>query len=135
MRYFADAPVTLERIKDMLKAVDPAFKIDGGEVIRDGEVLGELEINRPGSDMFADEISGMLARLERTSAPATPAVVGRIQAAQAVLGFQVIDGARTPDATMQLLGPLWSVLQSLASGLWQIEGQGFYEAGQLVVPL
>jgi hypothetical protein len=133
MRYFADAPLALDQIKSGLKAANPAFKIDGGEVQYDGEVLGEMEITRPGSDMFADEIAGILQRLAQTRAQATQAVMSRVQATQSVLGFQVMDGQRAPAATMELLGPFWSVVQGLANGLWQIEGQGFYEGGQLLV--
>jgi hypothetical protein len=135
MRYFADVPLDLARLKAELKATDPAFKIDGGEVLRGGEILGEMEINRTGSDMFADEIAGMLARLSQQPQQATPHIVGRVQATQAVLGFQVMDGQRTSEATMALLGPFWGVLGRLASGLWQIEGQGFYDNGQLVLSL
>lgn len=135
MRYFADGPLALDKLKEGLKAADPSFKIDGGEVLRGTELLGELEINRPGSDMFQDEIAGMLARLQRTRTPATQNVIGRVQATQSVLGFQVMDGQRAPEATMELLGPFWTVLGGLANGLWQIEGQGFYEGGQLIIPL
>jgi len=42
---------------------------------------------------------------------------------------QILDG--TPNA-MELLGPLWTVLSRLAAGLWHVEGQGFYDEGQLI---
>lgn len=126
MRYFADATLALDVLKQSLRSEDATFKIDGGEVWRGEQLLAEIEINRPGSDMFADDINGMIQRLQ--SVGAFP-VMQRIQGTQAVLAVQILDG--TPNA-MDLLGPLWTVLAQLATGLWHVEGHGFYDQGQLV---
>ena len=126
MRYFADATLALNVIKKSLSAEDPSFKIDGGEVSRDGQLLAEIEVNKPGSDMFSDDINGMLKKLQDVGALQ---VMQRVQGTQAVLAVQILDG--TPNA-MELLGPLWTVLSRLAAGLWHVEGQGFYDQGQLI---
>lgn len=132
MRYFADAPLPLDQIKAGLRAEDPTFKIDGGELTRGDQLLGEIEINRPGSDLFDDEIAGTVQRLERAQGHQ---VIPRVRATQSVLALQVMDGDRGAESTMQLLGPLWSVLQRLANGLWLVDGQGFYDNGTLVVQM
>ena len=126
MRYFADATLGIDVIKKSLSAESPSFKIDGGEVSRDGQLLAEIEINKPGSDMFSDDISGMLQRLQGVSAPQ---LMQRVEGTQAVLAVQILDSA--PNA-MELLGPFWTVLSRLATGLWHVEGQGFYDQGQLI---
>jgi hypothetical protein len=126
MRYFADATLGLDVIKKSLSTEDPSFKIDGGEVLRDGQLLAEIEINKPGSDMFSDELDGMMQKLQYVGASQ---VMHRVQGTQAVLAVQILDG--TPNA-MELLGPLWNVLSRLATGLWHVEGQGFYDQGQLI---
>ncbi len=126
MRYFADTTLALNVLKKALSAEDPAFKIDGGEVSLDGQLLAEIEVNKPGSDMFSDDINGMLNKLQNVGAVQ---VMQRVQGTQAVLAAQILD--ETPNA-MELLGPLWTVLQQLSAGLWHIEGQGFYDQGQLV---
>jgi hypothetical protein len=126
MRYFADASLALDAIKKSLTAADQAFKIDGGEVSREGHVLAEIEITKPGSDMFSDDINGMIQRLQSVGAAQ---VTQRVLATQAVLTMHILDG--TPDA-MERLGPLWNVLAGMATGLWHVEGQGFYDQGQLV---
>ncbi len=126
MRYFADATLVLNVIKKSLSAEDPSFKIDGGEVSRDDQLLAEIEVNKPGSDMFSDDINGMLQKLQDVGASQ---VMQRVRGTQAVLTVQILDGA--PDA-MELLGPLWTVLSRLSAGLWHVEGQGFYDQGQLV---
>jgi len=129
MRFFADAPLLLDAIKKGLSGQDPSFKIDGGELSRGGQVLAEIELNRPGSDLFDDEIAGTLSKLQYAGGHAQ-VVSQRVQATQVVLAVQMLD----PNA-MELLGPFWTVLQSLSTGLWEIEGQGFYDQGQLIVPL
>jgi hypothetical protein len=126
MRYFADATLALNAIKKALSVEDPSFKIDGGEVSRDGQLLAEIEVNTPGSDMFSDDINGMLKRLQEVGAAQ---VIQRVQGTQAILAVQILDG--TPNA-MDLLGPLWTVLERLAAGLWHVDGQGFYDQGQLI---
>jgi hypothetical protein len=129
MRYFADAGLALDVLKKSLGAADPSFKIDGGEVSRGGQLLAEIEINKPGSDMFSDDINGMMSKLQYAGGHANH-VSARVQSTQAILAVTILDG--TPNA-MELLGPFWTVLSQLASGLWHIEGQGFYDQGQLVV--
>jgi len=126
MRYFADATLALNVIKKSLSAEDPSFKIDGGEVSRDDQLLAEIEVNKPGSDMFADDINGMMKKLQDAGALQ---VMQRVQATQAVLAVQILDGTAN---AMELLGPLWTVLARLATGLWHVEGQGFYDQGQLI---
>jgi hypothetical protein len=126
MRYFADASLALDVIKKSLSAEDPTFKIDGGEVLRDGNLLAELEITAPPSDMFSDDINGMIQRLQSVGAAQ---VTQRVMGTQAVLTVQILEGA--PDA-MEQLGPLWNVLARMATGLWHVEGQGFYDQGQLI---
>ncbi len=126
MRYFADATLALNVIKKSLSVEDPSFKIDGGEVSRDGQLLAEIEVNKPGSDMFSDDVNGMIKKLQDAGAAQ---VTQRIQGTQAVLAVQILDEVAN---AMELLGPLWTVLQRLSTGLWHIEGQGFYDQGQLV---
>lgn len=124
MRYFADATLALDVIKKALGGEDPTFKIDGGEVSQNGQILAEIEINKPPSDMFSDDINSMVTKLQYAGAPQ---VMQRVQSTQAVLNVQLMD----PNA-MEQLGPFWNVLARLATGLWHIEGQGFYDQGQLV---
>ncbi len=126
MRYFADATLALNVIKKSLSVEDPSFKVDGGEVSRDGQLLAEIEINKPGSDMFSDDINGMMRKLQDVGASQ---VMQRVQGTQAVLAVQILDEA--PNA-MELLGPLWTVLARQSTGLWHVEGQGFYDQGQLI---
>jgi hypothetical protein len=126
MHYYADASLGLDVIKKSLAAEDPAFKIDGGEVSRGGEVLAEIELTKPGSDMFADDIAGMMNKL-RYAGPNAQQLMQRIQGTQTVLAINMISAN-----AMDQLGPFWNVLARLATGLWHVEGQGLYDQGQLL---
>jgi hypothetical protein len=134
VRYFADAIVTLKAIGGGLVGVDPTFKIDGGDLLRGGELLGELEINVSGTDMFDEDLRTWLGQVERARSPAGPSVMERLQRAKSIVTLHVIDGARAPNVTWEMLGPLWSVLPALSTGLTQMDGQGVYDGSQLVVP-
>jgi hypothetical protein len=127
MRFFADAGLTLADLKSRLAAADRSFKIDGGEVMRGQETLAEIEINRPGSDMFADDVSQMCGQLQALG-PQAYNVMARIQNTQAILAVQMLAGS-----SMEALGPFWQVLQQLSTGLWHIPNQGLYENGQFIV--
>jgi hypothetical protein len=125
MRFFANVALQLDALKKALAAEDPSFKIDGGELSRGGQLLAEIEINKPPSDMFDDDIQSTVQKLQRVGAHQ---VIPHIQATQATLSVMMID----PNA-MELLGPFWNVLSRMADGLWEMEGQGFYHQGNLVV--
>jgi hypothetical protein len=133
MRYFADEVLSLKTISAALVAVDPKFKIDGGELTRDGEMLGEIEINLAGSDLFGEEVQAKVAVLEQLPNPKARQVIARLRNVQSVVALSVQggDGPRI----MERLAPLWPVLGTLSTGLAQADGEGFYDGTQLVVPL
>ncbi|MBL0220118.1 MAG: hypothetical protein IPQ07_40400 [Myxococcales bacterium] len=135
VRYFADQPVLLKAIGTNLAGVDPQFKIDGGELMRGPELLGELEISASGSDLFAEDLASKIGELERVGTPAARQVIARLRGTKAIVTLRVLDGERDPAVTWDLISPLWTVLPALSAGLTQSDGQGFYDGSQLVVAL
>ena len=135
MRYFADAVVTLKAIGGALARIDPQFKIDGGELMHGKELLGEIEINATGSDLFAEDLAAKVDELGRVASPGARQVISRLHRTASIVTLNVLDGARDPAVTWEMLTPLWTVLPSLATGLTQMDGQGFYDGSQLVVAL
>lgn len=135
MRYFADGPVTLKAIGAGLARIDPQFKIDGGELMRGSELLGELEITAASSDLFAEDLGAWIATLERVASPAARQLVARLSQAKSIVTLRILDGERDPAVTWDLLGPLWSVLSGLSTGLTQSDGQGFYDGSTLAVAI
>ena len=135
MRYFADGTISLKAITSGLKQIDPVFKIDGGELTRGEDLLGEIEISSAGSDLFDEDLAAFIGHVENSGAPATRGVSERLRAAQAIVTLNVLDSPRDPNLTWEMLGPLWSVLPTLATGLTQVDGRGFYDGAELLVPL
>jgi len=135
VRYFADGVVTLKGIGAGLATFDPKFKIDGGEVLRGTELLGEVEISVTGSDLFAEDREYKISECAQIPTQAAQQVIARLQGTQSIVTLRVLDGERDPAVTWDLLSPLWTVLPSLSTGLTQVDGQGFYDGAQLVVAL
>jgi hypothetical protein len=134
VRYFADAVVTLKAVAAQLQQFDPGFKIDGGELSRGGEMLAEIEINAQGSDLFAEDLASKVADLERVGSPAARHLVGRMRRTQSIVTLHILDTAN-PQAQWEQLTPVWSALPALSTGVTQSDGQGFFDNGQLVVPM
>lgn len=136
LRYFADAPVTLKAISAGLTAGDPSFKIDGGELTHGGDMLGEIEINSAGSDLFGEELQMMIGALERSGQPAAHHVIQRLRTTRSIVAVRVqLDGNPDPNRTLGMLTPIWPVLGRLSTGLAQIDGQGFYDGATPIVSM
>ena len=135
LRYFADRVVTLKAIGAGLVAVDPAFKIDGGDLMRGKDILAEIEINTTGSDLFGEDLAAKINDLERAQHPNARHVIARLRGTQAIVTLHVLDSALDPDVAWEMLSPVWTVLPALSAGLTQSDGQGFYDGSQLVVAL
>lgn len=133
MRYFADSAVALKPISAALKGVDPQFKIDGGELTRGNELLAEIEINSARTDLFDEELASKINALEHVASPAAHHVINRLRGTQSIVIVRVVDG--DPAVTWERLGPLWSMLPTISTGLMQLDGQGFYDGSQLAVAL
>src|SRR5256885_16654462 len=106
VRYFADGVVTLKAIGGGLVRVDPQFKIDGGDLRRGKELLGEIEINATGSGLFAEGLATKVSALERLGTPAAAQVIARLRRTSSIVTLQVLDGERDPNVTWEMIGPL-----------------------------
>jgi hypothetical protein len=135
LRYFADNLVTLKAIGAGLVAGDPGFKIDGGELTHGGDMLGEIEINSAGSDLFGEELAAMIGALERIGSPAARHVIDRLRTTRSIIALRVqLEGA-DPNRTLGMITPIWPVLGRLSTGLAQIDGQGFYDGSTPIVSM
>ncbi len=133
VRYFAAQPITSKAIEQALKALDPSFKIDLGELLRGDAQLGELEVNQAGGDLFEDDLRHTLSAVEATGHGM--AVAPRLRATRATVVVNLNWGDRGTDATLQLVAPLWAALQRLSPGLSQWDGNGIFDGDQRVVDL
>ncbi len=128
VRYFAESPVTLKALSAAIKSIAPDYKIDGGDLMRGLDVLAEIGIDSAGSDLFVEDLNWKLSAVEQLPGEAAQWVASRLRGAQSIVSVKV-----DPAVNWDLLGPLWTSLTSLSTGLTQVDGQGFYDGGNLVV--
>ena len=130
VRYFCEAPVMLKALGAAIKSVAPDYKIDGGDLMRGAEVLAEVGIDSVGSDLFVEELNARLAAISQIGGEAAQWVAARLQGTQSIISVKV-----DPTTNWDLLAPLWTALPSVATGLTQVDGQGFYDGGNLIVAI
>ena len=130
VRYFAENPVTLKTLNAAIKSLAPDYKIDGGDLMRGADVLAEIGVDSAGSDLFTEELDTHLGAIARVGGQAAQWVASRIQGTQSIISVRI-----DPAVSWDLLGPLWQSMTSLASGLTQVDGQGFYDGSNLVVQM
>lgn len=130
VRYFADSPVALKALGAALKAIDPGLKIDGGDLMRGADVLAEIVVDSAGSDMFNEELAARIAALGQVPGEGAQYTIQRLRGVQSIvaIGFDMSAG-------WEPLRPLWTVLPTIATGLTQVDGQGYYDGANLVVAI
>lgn len=133
VRYFAAQPITTKAVQQALQAYDPAFKIDLGELMRGETALGQVEVNQASGDLFEDDLRSTIATVE--AAGNGHAVVPRLRASRAIVVVNLEWADRGPDATLQMVAPLWSALRQLSPGLSQWDGNGIFDGDQRIVDL
>jgi len=130
VRYFAESPVTFKALSAAVKSIDPSYKIDSGDLMRGTEVLAEIEIDSAGSDLFVEELNARLTAIGQVAGQAAQWVGARLQGTQSIIAVTI-----DPAINWDLLAPLWTAIANLATGLTQVDGQGFYDGGNLVVAI
>jgi len=133
VRYFAAQPITTKAVHQALQAIDPAFKIDLGELLRGESSLGQVEVNQAGGDLFDDDLRHTVHAVEASGHGAP--VVPRLKASRAIVVVSLEWHDRGPDATLQLVAPLWGALRQLSPGLAQWDGNGIFDGDQRIVDL
>jgi hypothetical protein len=128
VRYFAENPVTLKALSAAIKSIAPDYKIDGGDLMRGQDVLAEIGVDSAGSDLFVEELNTRLWAVAQVGGQAAQWVTSRIRGTQSIISVRV-----DPAVSWDLLGPLWQSMTSLAPGLTQVDGQGFYDGSNLVI--
>ena len=128
VRFFAESPITLKALSTGIKSANPQYKVDGGDLMVGTDVIAEIGVDSAGSDMFTEDLNVWLGSVQRIGGEAAQWVSGRLQASHSIVTIKL-----DPSLNWDLLGPLWSTLASLATGLTQVDGQGFYDGANLVL--
>jgi len=127
MRYISTdtAPITLAQLEQALQAVNSRYRIVNNVLHLGDDVYGDLEINLPGDELFADEITELQETVSDTRSKQKRTVLETLQQATAIVAVQVLWQNREMETTLQGLDPLWTWLLAHRQGLLQVDGEGY----------
>jgi hypothetical protein len=143
MRFFdtSEKPLSIDEVEGALREVDPAYRLESPEsakipqadlYLREG-LYAEIEINQPGDGLFEDEIAEMLEFLEDAEGKARKRVEKVLKSARRIISVRVLGQDREAEDTLAGIDPLWRWLFSTRAGLLQADGEGYYDADDLVL--
>ncbi|HTM22880.1 MAG TPA: hypothetical protein VL172_20295 [Kofleriaceae bacterium] len=138
LRYFVDddRPFRLADMRGALQSAAPALQLSvEGELSTGEELLAQVEVNAQGTDLFQDEVGGFLGAVQHSAEPGRGRVEPRLRAARAVVAVQVLAQAHAGTPAADSLTAFYAWLQSFRRGLFQADGQGFYDNGELILQL
>lgn len=128
LRFFAESPITVKALATGIKANNPQYKLDGGDLMVGSDVIAEITVDSAGSDLFVEDLNAWLSTVGQIGGEAAQWVGARLRGAQSIVVIKV-----DPSINWDLLGPIWATLGSLATGLTQVDGQGFYDGSNPVL--
>lgn len=130
VRFFAESPITLKALSTGVKSLNPQYKIDGGDLMVGTDVIAEIGVDSAGSDLFDEELRARLGAVSQVGGQAAQWVIGRLRGVKSIVSIRV-----DPQVNWDLLGPLWTTMSGMSTGLTQIDGQGFYDGSNLVMSM
>jgi len=116
-----------------LREIDPAFDIDGGFLLYNGEWYAEITIDAPDDAFFDWQTDSLKAELGATAGFGKDRVEAVLRTAQRQVFVRVLSGGRDIETTLSRLDVLWDWLFAHRSGLLQADGEGFYEDEDLIL--
>ncbi|MCU0482573.1 MAG: hypothetical protein MUE54_15370 [Anaerolineae bacterium] len=148
MRYFipkSAQPLTLPQICDGIIAINTnyAIQIDStdpnfGDIAYGERILGEIEINTIGDEIFEEETEDFLALLNHSQDEQKQVVIQTIQSAGQIVAISAIwrDGdADDADVVHNHLDPLWDWLDEHYNGMLHRDADGFYHGQTLILEM
>ncbi len=104
-----------------------------------GQEYAEIDFNRPGDDLFADEIDDLLEELDETEfetdedTRVRDVVTERIRQTRLILSAEILFGDNALEDGIRLIDPLWEWLFEQTDGLLKIDNEGYHDADGLLL--
>lgn len=141
MRYFItdERAITLDDIEAALQAIDPAYTIanvevdDLGDLLLGSQRLAIIEINRPGDDMFEDDIAEFMDVVGKGDQAGEIRVREVLSSARALVVIEAFWEGEDAESTLSKIDPLWDWLFANYPGLSQADSEGFYDQSGLIL--
>lgn len=151
MRFLPEqaAELTLDALEAALQAVNPDYALvnrqygtyDAADLMFEGEIYAELEINRLGDDLFADEIAELVDELDQWTfddpeeQQIQASLRQRIGEKQQLVSAMILFGDSGLEDGIQFIEPLWNWLFTQYDGVLQVDYEGYYDRNGLLLDL
>ena len=137
------SPMSLATIRGALAERDPEFRLEdtsigdipSADIFLGDEMLGDLEISRPGDGLFENEVDELLDALAEVEVGDRRRVRRTLQSAKAVVTVRAMSPDRETQEALDALQPLWEWLLANRAGLLQADGQGYSDASGLILSM
>lgn len=141
MRFILGDPRTLDfaTIGEVLTSIDPRYVMrptdldDLVEVVYDGTLYGQIEIDSHGDELFEDDISAFTEMLGPATTHEEIVVANALKAATQIVAVEMFWEGTNGEATFEKFDPLWDWLFANRQGILQADTEGFYNAEGLLV--
>lgn len=131
--------VNFELLGEVLAAIDPHYRLqatdldDLFEVLYEGRLYGQIEIDAAGDDLFEDDISAFIEMLGTPTTDTERLVAFSLTNAQQIIAVEMFWEGTEAEATYAKFDPLWDWLFANRKGILQADTEGFYNADGLLV--
>lgn len=133
------APLDLAAVDALLRSVDPAFSVridpmlpEAGDLLHGDQTYAIIEVNRPGDEIFEDEIDELREAVTVHDSPRKAEVLAALDAATGMIALEITEAG---DADLAALEPFWDALFARRAGLLQVDEEGFFDRGGRVLAL
>ncbi|MEO8611809.1 MAG: hypothetical protein ABI690_28175 [Chloroflexota bacterium] len=141
MRYIIadERPAALDEIESALQKIDSAYAItnievdDLGDLMLGTQRLAIIEINRPGDDIYEDDLAEFMDLVGQGASPDEVRVREVLTAAQALVVIEAFWEGEDAESTLTKIDPLWDWLFANYAGLSQADSEGFYDQTGLIL--
>jgi len=133
--------ITLVGLKVALEQIDASCSIgvdddasEEGDFRYDGEVYGEIEMNRPGDGLFDEELEELREEVEVSDSPNRRRILDALDNARAMVVVRVLWSGRESEETLEKIGLLWEWLLAHRRGILQTD-EGYFDDSGLILGL
>ncbi|MBI5668962.1 MAG: hypothetical protein HZC41_13235 [Chloroflexi bacterium] len=141
MRYITtdEREITLVMIEAALRQIDTAYAITNTDVPTIGDLmhgdtrLGIVEINRPGDDIFDDDLAEFQDMVGAGDTLEQQRVRDVLHSAQTMVAVEAFWPGTDAEPVLAKLDVLWDWLFAHYPGLLQADSEGFYDGDTLIL--
>lgn len=141
MRYITTEghDISLSLIESALREMDAAYGVtntdlpDLSDLMYGDTNLGLLEINRPGEDIFEDDLTEFRDLVGKCDSTEQQRVLDVLDRAQTMVVVEAMWQGTNAEPVLSRLDVLWDWLFAHYPGLLQADNEGFYEGDELIL--